>query len=286
MTTPVCIPQNPAQPDQAIYGLSALQTVPTFTRASYLAAFGVQAPDFDAAEPPKYWFDSRADTSNPANLAIYEQVELSGLSAQIEQMQLPAAQAASVNIPGLLVYPPYVIAPTAATISGQPISPDVLSSYQDAVNLAASWGLGSSAVFDGDPTVGPFFVLYPSSETRRQWMILFNGVSENAGICLAEMYAQGIGYPGNWDLTGAEPVWTPALAPADGITSGVPQPGTEVPVPVRALLPNEEIIATLGGAMVARTDMSSAATDTGGFGAADRATLLWIQQALQNSGLS
>lgn len=286
MTTPVCVPQNPAQPDQAIYGFSALQTVPVFTRASYLAAFGVQAPDFDAAKPPKYWFDSSVDTSNAANVAIYDQVQLSGLSAEIVQMQLPAAEAACVNIPGLLTYPPYVIVPTDATISGQPINPDVLSSYQDAVNLAASWGLGSSAVFDGDPTIGPFLVNYPADETRRQWMILFKGVAENVGICLAAMYAQGIGHPGSWDLDGADPAWIPVPDPPDGISSGVPQPGTDVPIPVRPLLPNEQIIATLGGAMIARTDMSSAATDSGGFGPADRATLLWIQQALKNSGLS
>lgn len=286
MTTPVCVPQNPAQPDQAIYALTALETVPTFTRESYLAAFGVQAPDFDASLPPKYWFDSTADTSNPANIALYDQVALSGLAASIVQMQMPASQAAAVNIPGLVTYPAYVIAPTDATVNAQPINPDVLSSYQDAVNLAASWGLGSAAVFDGDPTIGPFLVTYPADESRRQWMILFNGTAQNVGVCLEQMYAQGMGHPGSWVLSGAAPVWTPSPDPPDGITSGVPQPGTEVAVPVRALLENEEMISTLGGAMVARTDLSSAATDSGGFGAADRATLLWIQQALKDSGLS
>jgi hypothetical protein len=199
---------------------------------------------------------------------------------------MPAAEAAALNIPGLVTYPAYVIPATDATISGQPINADVLSNYQDAVNLAASWNLGSSAVFDSDPTFGPFLVTYPSDETRRQWMILFESVAQNVGVCLAAMYAQGIGYPGTWNLSGTEPVWTPAPAPPDGITTGVPQAGTAVPVPVRPLLPNEEIITTLGGAMIARTDMSSAVTDTDGFGPADRATLLWIQQALQNSGLS
>ena len=286
MNTPVCVPTNPAQPDQAIYGLSALQTVPSFTRESYLDAFGVQAPNFDAAKPPKYWFDSTADSSAAGNIAVYEQAVLSGLSAQIAQMRMPAAQAASVNIPGLIAYPAYIIVPTSAAINGQPINADVLSSYQDAVNLAASWALGSSAVFDGGLAAGPFAILYPAMESRRQWMILFKGAAQNAGVCLAAMYARGIGHPGDWDLSGTEPVWGSAPDPADGITSGIPQPGSQVPVPVRALLPNEQIITTLGGAMIARTDMSSAATEAGGFGAADRATLLWIQQALKNSGLS
>ena len=286
MNTPVCVPQNPAQPDQAIYGLSALETVPSFTRESYLAAFGVQAPSFDAAMPPKYWFDSTVDASMPGNVAVYEQAALSGLSAQIAQMRMPASQAAAVNIPGLIAYPTYVIAPTSAAINGQPVNADILSSYQDAVNLAASWALGSSAVFDGDPAMGPFAIVYPATESRRQWMILVKGIAQNAGICLAAMYAQGIGHPGDWDLNGPEPLWKPAPDAADGITSGVPLPGSQVPVPVRALLANEQIISTLGGAMVARTDMSSAATEAGGFGASDRATLLWIQQALKNSGLS
>lgn len=286
MNTPVCVPQNPAQPDQAIYGLSALETVPGFTRESYLATFGVQAPNFDAGKPPKYWFDSTADTSAAGNVAVYLQAALSGLSARIIQMQMPASAASAVNIPGRITYPAYVIAPTSAAINGQPINADVLSSYQDAVNLAASWALGGSAVFDGDPVIGPFAIVYPASEPRRQWMILFQGVAQNVGVCIAAMYGEGIGHPGAWDLSGAEPLWKPAPDPPDGITTGVPQAGSEVPVPVRALLPNEQIITTLGGAMVARTDMSSAATDGGGFGAADRATLLWIQQALKNSGLS
>lgn len=286
MTTPVCVPQDPNQPDQAIYGLSALQRVPLYTRVSFSAAFGTQAPDFDSTKPPKYWFDSTADTSNATNLAVYKQISVSGLSADVAQLQMPATEAAAVNIPGLIIFPPYAILSTAATIDGQPINADVLSGYQDAVNLAASWNLGSSAVFDGDAAIGPFSVAYPASETRRQWMILFQGAAQNVGVSVATMYAKGMGHPGAWDLSGAEPIWIPTPDPPDGITSGVPQPGTEVPVPVRALLPNEQIISTLGGAMIARTDMSSASTDSGGFGAADRATLLWIQQALQNSGLS
>lgn len=283
---PTSIPQYPPQPDQAIYGFSVLQTVPTFTRQSYLNAFGVQPPDFDATKPPKFWFDSTVDLSNSANVAVYQTVQLDGITASIVQLQMPATQAASVNIPGLVTYPPYVIQPTTATMGGQPFNADVLSDLQDAINLAASFGLGSSTVFDGDPTFGPFLVDYPATEPRRQWMILFKGAPVSVGILLSNMNAQGIGSPGAWDLTGPQPVWVPVPPPPDGITSGVPQPGTTVSVPVRPLLPNEEIVSTLGGAMIARTDMSSAATDTGsGFGPTDRATLLWIQQALQQAGL-
>jgi hypothetical protein len=284
--SPTCTPQNPPQPDQPIYGFIALQTVPTFTRPSYLNAFGVQPLDFDATKPPKFWFDSTVDLSSPENIAVYQTVQLDGITASIVQLQMPATQAASVNIPGLITYPPYVIQPTTATLGGQPFNADVLSDLQDAINMAASFGLGSSTVFDGDPTFGPFLVDYPAAEPRRQWMILFKGAAVSVGILLSSMNAKGIGSPGAWDLTGSQPVWVPVPPPPDGITSGVPLSATTVPIPVRPLLPNEEIVSTLGGAMIARTDMSSAATNSGsGFGPADRATLLWIQQALQQAGL-
>jgi hypothetical protein len=286
---PQSIPSNPAQPNQSIYGFGALQTVPTYTRASYLAAFGVQAPNFDATKAPKYWFDSTVNLSSPSNVAVYNVVSVEGILATITQLSLPASQAAAVNIPGLITYPPYVIQPTTATMtglppSGVPFNADVLSNQQDALNLANSFGLSSSAVIDGDPTIGPFVVNYPATETRRQWDILFKGNAVNVGIMIANMNANGVGAPGAWDLSGSQPTWVPAPMPPDGITSGVPAANSQVSVPVRALLPNEKIQTTLMGSVIARTDMSSAATtDTsaGGFTDTDRATLSIKKRKIQ-----
>lgn len=119
MSDPVSLPVVPPQPDREAYGFAELALFQTYTRETYRAAFGVQAPPWNPARPSKYWFDSTADASAAANVAAYKifAVDSTGIWA-IRQLVLPAAEAVAINLPGLVTYPPYVIAPTDATRAG------------------------------------------------------------------------------------------------------------------------------------------------------------------------
>src|SRR5215471_15393890 len=100
MTTPVSRPVPPVEPNQLAYGISQLALFTSYTRASYLAAFGVQAPAWDPSRVRKTWFDSTVDTSDPSNVAVYKIIapDQTG-NWGIRQMVIPATEAASVNLP-------------------------------------------------------------------------------------------------------------------------------------------------------------------------------------------
>jgi hypothetical protein len=262
MNSPISYPDVPAQPNQAVFSTDLLQTFQGYTRASYLAAFGVQAPSFDAARPAQYWFDSTA-ASLAANQAMsYLQVQLTPSAdgsiapAQVVPLSIPAEQAGAPNIPGVVTYPPYVVAQTTAASGGSLVNPSVLSNFSDALVMAAALGLPASAVIAGP-------ALTWNSETRGDWMIVLPGNPNPyyVGTLLLDQYAEGIGSPGAWSIRNlgtpnAQAVWTPVPAGADGITTGVPN--ETIPVPIRALLSNEKFVpAGIGGVMVARTDLAS-----------------------------
>ena len=65
--TPTSVPVVPAQPVQANYSAAQLGLFQTFTRDSYLATFGVQAPVWDPTRVDKYWFDSTVDPTQVVN---------------------------------------------------------------------------------------------------------------------------------------------------------------------------------------------------------------------------
>ncbi|HLX46123.1 MAG TPA: hypothetical protein VKR43_21910 [Bryobacteraceae bacterium] len=142
MSAPVSIPVTPAQPNLLAYGIQELGLFTSFTRDTYLAAFGVQAPAWDPNRLTKVWFDSTVDTSDPSNVAVYQIVgkDQSG-NWTIKQMVIPTSEAATVNLPGAITYPAYTVAPTAATRGGSFINPNYLSLQADAealMNLLAA----------------------------------------------------------------------------------------------------------------------------------------------------
>lgn len=100
MLQPVSEPSTPAQSSRAKYPISELALFREFTRASYRATFGVEAPTFDILRPLKTWFDTTADTSKAGNLALYRVLgrDASG-SATLDQIVMSAAEARSINIP-------------------------------------------------------------------------------------------------------------------------------------------------------------------------------------------
>ena len=157
MTNPVSYAMVPAQPDKEFYGLQELALFQSFTRDSYRAKFGVEAPAFDPAKAIKQWFDSAADTSLPENVVVYK---VAGRKADgsysFRQLVIPAADAASVNLPGVQHFPLHVIAPTNAKRTGpgkltpQSLNPDYLSSLEEAQQLMREMG-GSAVVEEPEP---------------------------------------------------------------------------------------------------------------------------------------
>src|SRR6185437_16149403 len=141
MSTPVSQPAIPPQPDLLAYAIDALGLFTSYTRDSYFAAFGVQAPAWDPSRVKKTWFDSTVDTSNPNNVALYKIVSVDQNGRWgLAQMILPASEAAAVNLPGSVAYPPYTIAPAAVSSGGALIDPMYLSLEADARALMTSFG--------------------------------------------------------------------------------------------------------------------------------------------------
>ncbi len=265
--TPTSVPVVPPQPVQANYSAAQLGLFQTFTRDSYLATFGVQAPVWDPTRVDKYWFDSTIDPTQVVN-ATYTIVDIG--SASLQQMTMPATEACTVNIPGVFTYPAYVVAPTDATKGGAPVVPSWFSLQSQALALMAFFG-GSNLVDGGITPVNP--IIYPADEPRRMWNFTLNGVPINAGMLMFSEYAHGVGAPGKWDLSSGSPVWIPAPSPATGLDDIRPPR----PIPVRPLLPGEQLIASplgLGGVTVVRTDMP--AELGGGYTVADRALMQQI----------
>jgi hypothetical protein len=277
MSNPVSLPVIPPQPGQGAYGFAALALFQTYTRDTYRAAFGVQAPPWDPSRSAKFWFDSSADTSVADNVAAYKifAVDSTGIWG-LKQMVLPAAVAATVNLPGAVSYTPYVITPTDATRGGSAQNAKYLSLEADARTLMAAFG-ATGLVDEGATTYYP--VVYPSDESRRMWAILLNGHQQNVGELMAQRNARGVSSPGHWDTSAGFAVWAPDPPAPVGLDDTRPPQ----PIPVRDLLPNEQIQAGLMGPSVVRTDVQDQnAKLSGAFLPEDRKTLEVIYQIVSN----
>src|ERR1700680_1182149 len=133
MATPVSRPIVPPQPNLEVYGFQALALFESYTRDTYRTAFGLEAPPWDPSRLRKSWFDSTADTSSPSNLATYKIVAMDQSGGwSIQQLTMPAQEAATVNLPGALSYPPYEVHPSTASRAGSIINPIYLSFESDA----------------------------------------------------------------------------------------------------------------------------------------------------------
>ena len=162
------------------------------------------------------------------------------------------------------------------------MNPGILSSYSDALAMAAALGLPASAVIAGP-------ALTWNSETRGDWMVVLPGNPNPyyVGTLLLDQYAGGVGSPGSWKIRNsgtpnAQAMWTPVPPGPDGINSGIPTVTT--PVPIRGLLANEKFVpaGVGGGVMVARTDLASPSVlgTNVGFSQQDAVMLAAIYSAL------
>ena len=275
MANPVSQPAVSAQPNTEFYNIQDLVLFKAYSRDSYRAAFGMEAPPYDLSRLPKSWFDSTVDVSDPDNVAVYRIVaqDPSG-NGMLRQMVMPAQEAATVNLPGAIHYPPYVVAPTLATRGGSVMNPIYLSLESDARALMTQ--LGGAGLQQED--LPSFPATYPSDEPRRQWYFLFQGQAVNVGALLLMRNTRGVGAPGHWDVSTPQPVWVPDPPAPTG------EDDTRAPraMPVRDLLPNEQLYKGMMGILgVLRTDLQKAADETSGqFTPDDRALLRSIYLAV------
>jgi hypothetical protein len=279
MSVPRSEPIVPAQPTLDSYGFLELSLFRTYTRESIRAAYGVEVPAFDPSRPIKTWFDSTFEDSDPADLVIYK-IFAQDSKGQwgARQLVLPAGEAATLNLPGVVRYPPYVVGPTkAARGTNSAIWPETLSLRSEAESMLAELGLSSLELFDEGE--GSVFPVNYGDEPRRQWFFVYKGEVHSIGGLLGAKNAKGIGYPGHW-LVGDTIEWI-ADPPAP---TGLQDTRPPREVPVRDLLPNERITMALMGPVIVRTDRLQAQAEASGqFTASDRQTLKDIQRMLQQS---
>ena len=278
MSIPRSEPIAPAQPKQDSYGFRELALFKTHTRESIRTTYGVEVPAFDPSRVIKSWFDSTVDTSDPTNVVIYR-IFAPDTKGQwgVRQLVMPATEAATLNLPGVVQYPPYVVAPTkAARGANSGIWPETLSLRSEAEALLVELGLSSLVLYDeGEGSVFP--VIY-GDEPRRQWYFIYKGEVHSIGGLLGNKNAKGIGYPGHWSV-GETIEWVPDPAAPTGLLDT--RPPREVPV--RELLPNEKITVTMMGPVIVRTDRTQAQAEAAGqFTEADRQTLKDIQHMVQS----
>ncbi len=277
MPIPRSEPTVPAQPKLDSYGFRELALFKTYTRESIRAAYGVEVPAFDPSRVIKAWFDSTVDTSDPSNVVIYRTIAPDAKGQWgVRQLVMPASEAATLNLPGVVQYPPYVVAPTkAARGVNSGIWPETLSLRSEAEALLAELGLSSLELFDeGEGSVFP--VIY-GDEPRRQWFFVDKGEVHSIGGLLGNKNAKGIGYPGHW-VVGDSVEWVFDPPAPTGLQDA--RPPREVPV--RDLLSNEKVAMTMMGPVIVRTDRAQAQAEASGqFTDADRQVLKDIQRMLQ-----
>jgi hypothetical protein len=273
--TPVSRPAVQPQPASVSYGVQLLWLFKSYSRETYAKEFGTQAPPFNPEYRVKTWFDSTVDLNDPEALVSYRTVAQDKAGNwSFRSVSMTAKEAASVNLPGDFEYPAYVVEPTRASRGGSPLNPEYLSTREQAEELLAQIGTGV-IVDDGQTPVYP--AMFPVDEPRRMWAISINGLNHNAGLLLKMQNEAGVGRPGHWQMSGADPIWIPQQTGPNGKDDT--RPPREMPM--RELFANEKLQPGMFGISVARTDLAPAA-DGMGFTAADRKTLHEILDLLQS----
>lgn len=273
------IPAPLPQPIMSAYGLAELNLLPQYTADQVLAATGIFSPNsYDPSQPTKTWIATEDLEGNPITAATPAETfgywkAVPGSLPVWTEFTLTGPKLIAFNIPGQPNYPPYVIAPTPATIGGAPLpsgatqqdgfNPQLLSTQAQALALAQQFGMTpaqaattiSNTVYD---TMYAPFTFQANGETRQPWYIMWPqatgpAIAINVGNYLWLMNVQGAGYPGTFgNLTGGvgTPTYTFSTTPAP-----TPNPNN-APVPQRQLLPNESFtLGPFGDAQVSRNDL-------------------------------
>ncbi|MDE2100757.1 MAG: hypothetical protein KGL39_26160 [Patescibacteria group bacterium] len=244
-------PSAPAQPPTAVYSPSALQEFVTYTRASYQAAFGVQAPPFNASQAPRSWFDT---SSNPGPYQVVQSNPGATPPAALVSLPVPAG----VNLPNLVgayQYPAYVNLPATTVAVFQwpgiggttPIPVSNICSLSDANLVAASMANSSTPLASTSIGIDAAYAQNAvwGAETRRPYTVTVGTTTYDVCplvVAMSHVVTQngqyvsgGYGSPGVWsNLNSGAPTWV--STPDPGLTTTT----TPVPVPVRSLLPGEQ----------------------------------------------
>lgn len=271
---------------------------PTYTRASFQAAAGIQAPTWNPAYPIKDWCDPAAKAGVDSTYQVWNG---SDTAPALVPLTIPGAEAMTVNLPGAPVFAPYVPAPTLATrqtsfagmfFAPQKVDPLTLSSRADADRLAA---IAGATVMD--PSLANQFLVWNwNGETRRPYVLVPPGFTgdatvggQNVGAILAAVNAQGVAAPGHFSASQLALhvlTWVPETAPSGlDVTARVPEP--------MALRPGETLAPMLVGpgvfsvVVLAQGEQApgvgAAAGSPDGFGASDRAMLTFVHDAIQKA---
>jgi hypothetical protein len=269
---------NPSQPDLAQYPISELDLFPSYaTRAAYLAATGKQAPPFNPALPLKAWFDSVAlGADGPAAYIVFDST--SAATGYEVAMGVPASSA-GVNLVGTYNFPAYVEVPTDATETGPfgpvgLVEPNTVCLLADAQALAVAIAPlypGKTVSVLDNSAKGIYRIVY-GNDPRRQYGITVSGGGPSwqfAQSLIESKYVIGVGSPGHWAIAQEGMTAFAGLTwMADPQVTTAPAGALSVPVPIRALLPNEQFqlvppsnpLFSVATWMVVRTDMQLAVT--------------------------
>jgi hypothetical protein len=264
---------TPAQPNLLQYPISDLYLFTNYLdRAAYLAAVGTQAPPFNPALPIKGWADP-APGGQP-----YLMFDRAAPPAYTVELAVPASAAGAVNLPGAYNYPAYVETPTDAQEVGPygsigQVSLHTLCMQADAQTLANEFTTlyGKAVTVVDNSAKGIYYVVY-GMDPRRQWGLQVAGgpLFDYAQSFIEAAAEYGVGAPGHWTLAsnnGKPPTMLPTWVKDTPVT-GAPADALTLPVPIRALLPDEQFQLVppsnplFGQAawMVVRTDLSPAIT--------------------------
>ncbi|HLY16627.1 MAG TPA: hypothetical protein VKR61_05355 [Bryobacteraceae bacterium] len=262
---------QPAQPGQPQYQISALYQFPVYaTRAAYQQATGQQAPPFDSTRPLKGWMDP-APSGQPYN--VFDAT--ASATGYVAKLNLDPADAATLNLPGVYIYPAYVPAPTDAMEWGPlgpigPLDPSTVCTQPDAQQTANE----IAALYPGQvlsiqqENAGVYHIVY-GTDPRRQWYIVVgagsNAPALPAGSLIAAKYQQGVGHPYHWAMqpaAGSSNQKPELTCIFDTPVTAAPAGAVIMPAPIRPLLPNEQIVhlpgslfSQAGTWVVERTDL-------------------------------
>ncbi len=239
----------------------ALALFPIYTRESYLAQFGVQAPPPDPGKPMKNWKSDGATGS-------FTRVIGPGSKPPRETFQDAAPE--SVNLPGEFRFPRYhpnTVGATTFWVGA--INPTRLSyraadhcTLAEAEALADEIGrdtgtrppvmeLSVADLLRGIDT--PVRVEFADADHRVYYIGGGIATAPSGARLLDQRNAFGIGHPGKWISSGpGDYSWVSAQIP---VATG---PGS-VPMPHRALSPGEQVVDTMFGLMVDNSNAASPA---------------------------
>jgi hypothetical protein len=274
------VPTPRPEPAATSYDTSELNLLPSYTRATFQAAFGKDAPDFDLSRPPKSWFDS-TQTCSPNGKSNYQVLSGSNLTP----LTISSCDAATVNLPpaGQPQFPAAVeVHDSGVRYTGMV---DLDTYLQAAVNRIEVAAMTATTPIDVSKMAAQ---VQPDAQYVCNWQSLndasfHGGVDPNCGnpVALVSKYS------------GLVTTWAQAAAVVQdlmGVVSGTPCKFCDaiakapVPMPVRPLYADEKIsvLGIMGGFVVLRIPPPTPVTVQGGtFTDVDRQALQQVLQILK-----